>query len=173
MPSAWPKTLKVDVPTVLERLVDPTELEGHVEPAQQDKDVLEEHVFVTEGALGLSVDQTDVEPLVEIALLDKHVFQGSVLELVHHNVFDQMEQSEVVDGTDVEDVVEAAHKGSDAEMEHVNVTQIVRTNIVEVMDVEEVVEVALMELFAKAQQILILNNVTSIVKLIFELKSEN
>lgn len=78
-----------------------------------------------------------------------------------------------MDGTDVEAVVEAAHKGSDAEMEPVNVTQIVRTNIVEVMVVEEVVEVALMELFAKAQQILILNNVTSIVILIFELKSEN
>jgi hypothetical protein len=78
-----------------------------------------------------------------------------------------------VDGTDVEVVVVHAQQVTDAEMEPVNATQIVRTNIVEVMVVEEVVELALMEPFAKDQLILILNNVTSIVTLIFELKSES
>lgn len=144
-----------------------------MELAQVDKDVHEEFVSVIEVALVLSVDLTDVERPVETVWLDKHVFQGSVLELVHHNVFAQMEHSELVDMTDVVDVVEVAHKGSDAEMELVNVTQIVRTNIVEVMVVEEVVEVVLMELFAKGQLILILNNAISIVTLIFELKFES
>lgn len=101
------------------------------------------------------------------------MFQENVLELVHLNVFDQMEVSEAVVGIDVEVVVEVAQLGLDAEMEPVSATQIVRTNIVEVMVAEEVVELALMEPFAKDQLILILNNVTSIVTLIFELKSES
>lgn len=50
---------------VLERPVDLTELEEVAEPAQLDKDVHEELVSVTEVALDLSVDLTDVEPLVE------------------------------------------------------------------------------------------------------------
>lgn len=63
--SLWPKTPKVDVLIVLERPVDLTELEEVAEPAQLDKDVHEELVSVTEVALDLSVDLTDVEPLVE------------------------------------------------------------------------------------------------------------
>lgn len=98
------------------------------------------------------------------------MFQENVQGLVHLNVFDQMEVSEHVVGTDVVVVVEVAHKGSDAEMELVSATQIVKTNIVEVMVVEELVELALMEPFAKEPLILILNNVTSIVTLISELK---
>jgi len=101
------------------------------------------------------------------------VCQENVLELVHLNVFVLMEQFDHVVGTDVEVVVEVAQKVSDAEMELVNATPTVKTNIVEVMDVEVHVELALMEPFVKDLQILILNNVTSIVTLIFELKSEN
>jgi len=101
------------------------------------------------------------------------VCQENVLELVHLNVFVLMEQFDHVVGTDVEVVVEVAQKVSDAEMEPVNATPTVKTNIVEVMDVEVHVELALMEPFVKDLQILILNNVTSIVTLIFELKSEN
>jgi len=101
------------------------------------------------------------------------VFQEDVQELVHLNVFDQMEPSELVVGTDVVAVVEVAQQGSDAEMELASATQTVKTNIVEVMVVEEVVELALMEPFAKEPQILSLNNVTSIVTLIFELKLES
>lgn len=101
------------------------------------------------------------------------MFQEDVQELVHLNVFDQMEPSELVVGTDVVAVVEVAQQGSDAEMELASATQTVKTNIVEVMVVEEVVELALMEPFAKEPQILSLNNVTSIVTLIFELKLES
>lgn len=101
------------------------------------------------------------------------MFQENVQELVHLNVFDQMEPSELVVGTDVVAVVEVAQQGSDAEMELASATQTVKTNIVEVMVVEEVVELALMEPFAKEPQILSLNNVTSIVTLIFELKLES
>lgn len=62
-----------------------------MELAQQDKNVTEVNVFVTEVAQVLNVDLTDVEPLVEIVLPDKHVFQENVLELAHHNVFEQTE----------------------------------------------------------------------------------
>lgn len=98
------------------------------------------------------------------------MFQENVLELAHLNVFDQTEPLELVDGTDVEAVVEVAQLGSDAEMELANATPTVKTNIVEVMVVEEVVEVVLMELFAKEPQTLSLNNVISIVRLTSELK---
>jgi hypothetical protein len=84
-----------------------------------------------------------------------------------------MELFELVAGIDVEVVVEVAQQGSDAEMEPVNVTPTVKTNIVEMMVVVELVVLALMELFAKETVILSLNNVTSIVTLISELKSEN
>lgn len=72
--------------------MDLMELVEVVEPAPQDKNVTEVNVSVTEVALGLNVDLIDVEPLVEIVLLDKLVFQENVLELVHHNVFEQTEQ---------------------------------------------------------------------------------
>jgi hypothetical protein len=70
-------------------------------------------------------------------------------------------------------VVEVAQQASDAEMEPVNATPTVKTNIVVMMVVVEPVVLALMELFAKEPQILSLNNVTSIVKLISELKLES
>jgi hypothetical protein len=49
----------------------------------------------------------------------------------------------------------------------------VKTNIVVMMVVEELVVLASMELFAKEPQTISLNNATSIVRLISELKSEN
>jgi len=101
------------------------------------------------------------------------VYQENVLEPVPLNVFEQMEPFELVAGIDVEVVVEVAQQDSDAEMEPVNATRTVKTNIVVMMVVEELVVLALMEVFAKDHQILSLNNVTSIVRLIFELKSEN
>jgi hypothetical protein len=55
----------------------------------------------------------------------------------------------------------------------VNATPTVKTDIVVMMVVVELVELALMELFAKEPQILSLNNVTSIVTLISELKLES
>jgi hypothetical protein len=88
-------------------------------------------------------------------------------------VFELMEPFELVDGIDVVDVVEVAQQGSDAEMELVNATPTVKTDIVVMMVVVELVVLALMELFAKELQILSLNNATSIVKLISELKSES
>jgi hypothetical protein len=101
------------------------------------------------------------------------VCQENVLEPVLLNVFELMEPCELVDGTDVEVVVEVAQQGSDAEMEPVNATPTVKTNIVVMMVVEELVVLALMELFAKEPQTISLNNATSIVRLISELKSEN
>lgn len=88
-------------------------------------------------------------------------------------MFELMEPFELVVGIDVEVVVEVAQQGSDAEMEPVNATPIVKTNIVVMMVVVGLVVLALMELFAKEPVILSLNNVTSIVTLISELKSEN
>jgi hypothetical protein len=65
LPSLWPKMPKADVLIVPERPVVPTELVEVVELAPLDKNVLEELVSVTEVALVLSVDLTDVVPLVE------------------------------------------------------------------------------------------------------------
>lgn len=144
-----------------------------MELAPQDKNATEVNVFVTEVAQVLNVDLTDVERLVEIVLPDKVAFQENVLELAHHNVFEQTEPLELVDGTDVEVVVVHAQQVTDAETEPVNATPTVTTNIVEMTVVEVHVEPAKEEPFVKEPLTLILNNVTSTVTLKSELKSEN
>lgn len=164
---------KADAPIVSERSVVLTELEELADLAPADNDALEVHVSVIVAAQASNVDLTDAEPHVVTAWLDKRVFQENVLELVHLNVFDQMERSELVVGTDV--VVAAVHAllDTDAVMEFASATRTVKINIVEMMVVEEAVELANKEPFAKEPLILILNNATSTAILKSELKFEN
>jgi len=167
------KTLKVDVPTVPASPVDLTVLVEAVVPAPVDKNATEVNVSVIEAALASNVDLTDVEPLVETVLPDKLVFQENVLEPVHPNVSDLMEQSELVDGTDAEVAVDLAQPVTDAEMEPASATPTARTSTAVMTVVEEPVEPAKEELSAKEPLIPIPNNATSTATLKSELKSEN
>jgi hypothetical protein len=142
-------------------------------PAPVVKDATEVNASVIVDAQALNADLTDVEPPVEIVLLDKLVSLENVLELVHLNASDLMEPSELVVGTDVEVAVDLAPLVTDAETELANATPTVTTSIVEMMVVEEAVVLAKEELSAKEQLILILNNATSTVTLKSELRSES
>lgn len=88
----WPKPLEVVAPTVLDRLADRMVSVAAAVLVPQANDATEEHASVIVVALASNVAQTDVEPLVETAFLDKLVSQENVLELVLLNVFVQMEQ---------------------------------------------------------------------------------
>lgn len=158
--------------TVSERLVVLTVSVELAVPAHQDKDVLEEFVSVTEVALDLSVDLTDVVPPVVNALLDKLASQENVLELAHPNVFVLTEPSELAVGTDVEDAVEAAQLASDAVTELANATPTVKTDIVVMTDVEDLAVPASMVVFANLLEIPTQDNATSTVSLKSELKLE-
>jgi hypothetical protein len=166
------KTLKVDVLTVSERPVVLTVSVDLAVPAHQDKDVLEEHVSVTEVALDSSVDLTDVVPPAVNALLDKLASQENVLELAHPNVFVLTEPSELAVGTDVEDAVEAAQLASDAVTELANATLTVKTDTVVKMVVEDLAVPAKMVPSAKLLKIPTPDNATSTVSLKSELKLE-
>ena len=161
------------MPTVPASPVDLTVLVEAVVPAPVDKNATEVNVSVIEAALASNVDLTDVEPLVETVLPDKLVFQENVLEPVHPNVSDLMEQSELVDGTDAEVAVDLAQPVTDAEMEPASATPTARTSTAVMTVVEEPVEPAKEELSAKEPLIPIPNNATSTATLKSELKSEN
>jgi len=141
--------------------------------APVDKNATEVNVSVIEAALASNADLTDVEPLVETVLPDKPVFLENVLELVHPNVSELTEQSELADGTDAEVAVDLAQLDTDAEMEHASAIPTVRTSTAVMMVVEDLVEPAKEELFAKEPLILIPNNATSTATLKSELKFEN
>ena len=177
MPVLWLspslKTPKVDVLTVLVSLVDLMVLVEVVELAPADKNATEANVSVIEAAQASNVDLIDVVPLVEIVLLDKLVCQESAQELVHPNVSDLTEQSELVDGTDAEVAVDLALLGTDAETEPASAIPTARTNTAVMMVVEELVELVKEEPSAKEPLIPILNNATSTATLKSELKSEN